>query len=388
MKTLPTIASIEAFPFQLPVRREFRWAGLHLGLGHFVCVRLRTSDGVEGYGEATPLPDWGGDHGRRGGETVRTVISVIDEILAPALIGEPIADRRRLHARMRQRLRGHSYAKCALDIAIHDALGQSLGVPIFQLLGGRYREQIPIAHMIGLMPPSDAMEEAARAAADGCTALQVKGGEDGDRDVALIQALRRELGDAIRLRLDANQGYREPRRALDIASRLRSAGLDYLEQPVEGLERMRAVQARSPVPIIADESCWDGHDALEIAGQRAADALSIYLAKAGGLLPATTVGALADLAGLPCDVNGSIESGIGNAANVQFAAAMPAVTLASVIPISAGAGQHRSKTAGRYFEDDVLIEPMNTRDCQIVIGDLPGLGVRIDATKLERYRIK
>jgi len=66
------ITAIEPIPFRLPVRREFRWSGLQVALGGFVLVRVRTDEGLIGYGEATPLPDWGGDFGRSGGETQRT----------------------------------------------------------------------------------------------------------------------------------------------------------------------------------------------------------------------------------------------------------------------------------------------------------------------------
>src|ERR1700688_2085659 len=81
------IQSIEASAFRLPIRRSFKWAGLNVELGNFVLVRIRTDEGILGYGEATPLPDWGGDFGRRSGETLATVISMVNDIFAPALYG-------------------------------------------------------------------------------------------------------------------------------------------------------------------------------------------------------------------------------------------------------------------------------------------------------------
>src|SRR5688572_24429501 len=81
------IKHIEAIPFRLPVRRDFRWAGLEEGLGGFVLVKIHTDDGLIGYGEATPLPNWGGDFGRRGGETQRTVVTMIEEHFRTALVG-------------------------------------------------------------------------------------------------------------------------------------------------------------------------------------------------------------------------------------------------------------------------------------------------------------
>src|SRR5260221_14522629 len=82
------ITRVEAIPFKLPQRRDFRWAGLEVDLGSFVLVRIHTDEGIVGLGEATPLPDWGGDHGRRAGETLKTVCALIDDVLPPRLIGE------------------------------------------------------------------------------------------------------------------------------------------------------------------------------------------------------------------------------------------------------------------------------------------------------------
>jgi muconate cycloisomerase len=94
------------------------------------------------------------------------------------------------------------------------------------------------------------------------------------------------------------------------------------------LTYLAEVTAHARVPIIADESCWDAVDALEVVRRRAADCLSIYLAKAGGFVGARAVAAVAEAERIPCDVNGSIESAIGNAANIHFALSQPAVSLA------------------------------------------------------------
>lgn len=380
------ILSIQASAFRLPVRRDFRWAGLNGSLGHFVLVRVTTDAGLIGYGEATPLPDWGGDFGRRSGETVSTVISLVNELLGPALVGtDPTAvtkARRTLDAL----LVGHPYAKCAVDIALHDLWGKSVGLPIYRLLGGAVRDSVPVAHMIGLMHETEAVREGVGAAADGVLALQVKGGVDPRRDVRLIAALRREIGSGVSLRLDANQGYGPAKQAMGVVGQLIDAGVDLIEQPTMGIADMAEVTARSSVPIIADESCWDAHDALEVVQHRAADCLSIYLAKAGGFAGARAVAAIAEARRLPCDINGSIESGIGNAANTHFVLAHPAVTLASVIPISAPAGAHPHAIGGRYFEDDVICEAFTVKDGAILPLNRPGLGIEIDEARLADFR--
>ena len=380
------ITAIEALPFRLPPRRDFKWAGLKVELGGFVMVRVRTDDGVVGYGEATPLPDWGGDFGRHAGETQATVTAMVNDVLGPALIGCDPTAVTAASAIMDAVLAGNVYAKCAVDIALHDAWGKIAGLPIYKLLGGACRQSVPVAHMVGLMREREAVEEGVAAIADGLTALQIKGGTDPARDVRLVGLLRRELGSEIHLRLDANQGYRDAKTALRVMRELEDAGVDSVEQAVIGLKSMAEVTRGARVPVIADESCWDVHDALDVVAARAADWLSIYLAKAGGFVGARKVGAVAEATSMLCDINGSIESGIGNAANVHFALATPSVQLASVIPVSAPAGSHPYRIGGRYYEDDVVREPFAVRDGAILRLDRPGLGVEIDERKLERFR--
>jgi muconate cycloisomerase len=380
------IRSLHASAFRLPNRRSFKWAGLNLELGHFVLIRAQTDSGLIGYGEATPLPDWGGDFGRRSGESVATVISMINEVFAPALIGTDataVTAARRIMDRL---VIGNSYAKCAVDIALHDLWGKSLGQPIYRLLGGKVRESIQVAHMIGLMSEPEATEEAAAAAADGIRALQIKGGVDAERDIRLVRALRRELGAGMTLRIDANQGYGTAKRARGIVAALADAGVDLVEQPTSGLVDLAEVTAHASVPIIADESCWDVTDALEIVQHRAADCLSIYLAKAGGFVGARAVAAVAEARRLPCDVNGSIESAIGNAANLHFALAQAAVSLASVIPISAPQGAHPYIAAGRYYEDDVVSTAFAVAAGALLPLERPGLGIEVDEARLAKYR--
>jgi muconate cycloisomerase len=380
------IRSLEASAFRLPHRRSFKWAGLHVELGGFVLVRVTTDEGIIGYGEATPLPDWGGDFGRRSGETLSTVISMVNEIFAPALVGSDPTAVTSARQKMDRLVVGNSYAKCAVDIALHDLWGKSVGQPIYRLLGGAVRDSVPIAHMIGLMDESDAANEGIAAIADGVRTLQIKGGVDAERDIRLVRTLRRELGSGVTLRLDANQGYGHAKRAAQVVARLAEAGVDLVEQPAAGLTFLAEVTAGATVPIIADESCWDVSDALEVVRHRAADCISIYLAKAGGFVGARGVAAVAEAQRMACDVNGSIESAIGNAANTHFVLAHSAVSLASVIPVSAPAGTHPYTVAGRYYEDDVISEAFAVRDGAILPLNRPGLGIEVDEARLAKYR--
>lgn len=380
------ITDIEAIPFRLPLRRELLWAGLKVELGAFVLVRMHTDSNHVGIGEATPLPDWGGDHHIHGGETTDTVCHMVRDVMAPALAGlDPLAYEA-TRCSLDSIVKGNSYAKAAIDMALLDLAGKACGLPIHRLLGGPHRPEVPVAHMVGIMPFDDAISEAEAAVADGVRALQVKGGVDPQRDVQLIMELRNRLGPGIHLRLDANQGYQRSKRAVRHLRDLPPGALDLLEQPVEGLEEMSRATRNLEIDVMADETCWSPHDALQVIAAGAADAISVYVAKAGGISAARLVGAIAHAAGLPTDINGSIESGVGNAANVQTALATLSCSLSCVIPISAPAGTHPYAVAGRYYDDDIITEPFPVRNGSLLPLDSPGLGVVVDEDKLSRYR--
>jgi muconate cycloisomerase len=139
---------------------------------------------------------------------------------------------------------------------------------------------------------------------------------------------------------------------------------------------------------MADESAWNAHDVIQILAENAVQIVSIYTTKAGGLYKAMQVGAVCQAAGIICNVNGSIETGIGNLANVQLAAASPAVTLSCVIPVSVPAEHVGDRAGGIYYKDDFLTEPMGFEDGAIVVPSGPGMGIDVDMAKLEKYRVQ
>jgi L-alanine-DL-glutamate epimerase-like enolase superfamily enzyme len=384
------IAVVEAIPIALPVRRSWRWRGLEQELGRWVLVRVQTTDGVVGWGEATPLADWGGDHGRYYGETVTTVMHVITDLIAPALIGVGIWDHPEVELRVSRAIRGHPYARAAVDIAMWDVRGRTSGEPIHHLLGGPLRSEVRVAHMLGLMSVEEATEEAKAATADGVSAFQIKLTGDVDADVEQVAAVREIVGPDAHLRADINQGYGTLpiNAAIDAVNAIAAHGLDVVEQPVEGLGAMAAVRAATDVAIMADESCWNSADAVELVKAEAADAVSVYVAKAGGLREACRVAEIARAAGLPCDVNGSLESGIGTLASIHVAAACASVSLPSVISCSAPAGAYSTRRVGRYYEDDVLSQALPFEHGCLLVPDGPGLGITVDEDRVRAMAIE
>jgi muconate cycloisomerase len=382
------IRRIETIPIRLPPRRAHQWASLTTPIGVYVIVKLETDEELIGLGEAPVLKDWGGDHMRYYGETPKTTVHIINDILGPVLNGEEPCNFEKLHMVMDRAVKGYPYAKAAIDMALYDVVGKALKIPVYQLLGGCYRQRVPIAHSIGLMDIEKAVEEALQVKEEGVKTIKLKGGIEPERDVNLVKEVRKAIGPELHIAVDANQGYATPKLAIRTIRRMQEYAIRYMEQPVEGIDAMAEVTRNVDTPIMADESAWTPRDVLDIIQKKAADIISIYTTKPGGLFKAKKVAALAEAAGLECNVNGSVETGVGNAANVHLAASTPAVNLACVIPVSTPKGKGKTGIAGIYYQDDLIKEPFEFASGDVLVSSNPGLGVELDEEKLKRYRVE
>jgi L-alanine-DL-glutamate epimerase-like enolase superfamily enzyme len=378
----------EVFLVALPIRRPHHWVGHTARLGEgYAVLRLELESGVVGWGEAQVIGTWGGDHGARYGETPKMTATAIKEILLPAIAGSNVTEIEQLHARMNRALRGYPYAKAAIDVAVHDAIGKIYGVPVYQLLGGKVRDGTALAHSIGIMDADAAAREAAEVIAEGITTIKVKIGVEAERDIKVVAAVRQAIGNAGKIRVDANQGYRTWREAVRVIAAMAEYDLVYVEQPVEGLRAMAEVSARINVPVMADESAWTAEDVLEIVRLNAAQMLSVYYTKPGGLAHAKRLLAVAGAASLPCDINGSAEMGIGVAADLHLAVSSPEIVLPGTIPVTSTAEMVVTKVAGHKYLDDLIKRPFRFENGLLYVPDGPGLGIEVDEAKIAKYRI-
>jgi muconate cycloisomerase len=379
---------VETFLVALPTRRVHKWTGLTDPIGRYLLVRITDDDGQVGWGEAPALKDWGGEFGRYFGESTAIADLVIRQYLAPAVAGVERGDAATLHERMDAIIKGYPYAKAAIDGAFYDLGARALGVPVHTLLGGKARDRIPVTHSIGLLSAEEAEREAAKVAEEGIRTIKVKIGVDPDHDVEVVGRVRAAAGEAVNICVDANEGYRTAGQAIQTIRRMERHRLLYVEQPVSGIENLAAVARAIDPPVMADESAWNAHDVIQLIAQRAAQIVSIYTTKPGGLYRAMEVAAVCRAAGIVCNVNGSVETGVGNLANIHLAAAAPSVALSCVVPVSTPAAFQRGQIGGIYYTDDFLAEPMRLVDGAIEVPTGPGMGIAVDEAKVEQYRVK
>jgi muconate cycloisomerase len=382
------ITDIRVHQVALPTRREHNWASkMSSPIGHHAIIELVTDEDVTGWGESPAGATWGGAHMRYFGETPETVAVVVRDYLLPAVQGEDPLNIGPLHARMDQVIKGHPYAKAAVDMACYDAAGKALGVSVADLLGGRHRDGVEVAHSLGIMDLDRCYAEAEEAVAEGAGTIKCKTGLDPERDVTLVRELRRRLGDGVKIRVDGNEGYASVSAAVEVTKRQEEYNLLLCEQPVAGAQGLARVARRINSPVMADESAWTVHDILELHELEAAECFSCYVTKPGGLYRARQQAELAEQLGMYCDIGGSIETGIGNAANLALGTALRIATLPSVCPVSQPAGGDGPKVAGVYYLDDLITEPFGFVDGKVLAPVGPGLGIEVDREKIARYSL-
>lgn len=382
------VRSVETIVIDLPRRSAYAWRSLENPIGRYVILRVTTESGIVGLGEAPALLSWGGEHGRYFGEDPHIVCYLVREHLAPRLLGADPHAARAILARFDEQVRGYPYTKAMVESALLDIVGRASGLPVHRLLGGALRSEIPLCHSIGVATPEAAAREAADVVADGIGCLQIKVAGDPAQDRAVVKAVRGAVGSGVRIYPDVNRGYGDVKAAINVVNAMQAeADIAAVEQPVEGVEAMAAVARSVSVPVISDEGCWTPQDAIELVGRRAADVLSIYYTKAGGLFRALQIGAIGYAAGLPVNVNGSLEAGVGNAANLHLAAALEGTVLPAVITVNTLAGREQTKVGGVFYTDDVIAEPFPYADGALKVPDRPGLGVELDPQKIAKYRV-
>ena len=378
----------EVFIVSVPTRREHTWASkMRAPIGYHAILRLDTDEGVSGWGEAPAGIGWGGHAMRYYGETPETVRHLIGDHLMPAVEGLDPRHLDVVHGAMDKTVKGHPYAKAAIDIACYDIAGKAAGVPVSTLLGGRHRNGIEVTHSLGIMEIDRCVAEAEQAAGEGVRTFKCKTGLDAERDVEVVRRLREALGDKVQIRVDGNEGYETIWEAIRVTRLQEEHGILLCEQPVAGADALAQVAERIDSPVMADESAWTVHDILELHALRAASCFSCYVTKPGGLYRARQQADIAAALGIYCDIGGSIELGIGNAANLHLGAALALAILPSVCPVTKPAGADGPEIAGIYYTDDIVAEPLRFEDGKVMTPDGPGLGIEVDMAKIEKYAI-
>lgn len=365
------IVAVEIQSTRIPVVRAHKMA---IGTTHFqenVVVKLFTEDGMMGVGEAPHMVG----HSQLG-ETPHTVRVILRHKLVPTVLGMSPFDQEAITQALDRAVPGNQRAKGAIVMAVYDLAGKLLNTPVYNLLGGKIRDSVPLSWSLPIVDIDTAVKEAHEMIERGWRILKVKvGRREPDEDIEMVRVLRESVGDEISIRADANQAY-DVKTAMRVLRGLEPYNLDFMEQPVhrDDFEGMAEVTQLSPIPIMADESAKSVESLAALARSRAADYVSIYIIGPGGIVNSKKMAAVAQAFRMRGYIGGALESIIGASAGLHLAASSPAIDLGC-------------EMSGQYLmKDDLGTSPLKMEDGALVVPNGPGLGVELDESKLENYR--
>ncbi len=366
------VASIRSTIVDVPTVRRHKLSNTSVSAQSYVIVQLRLANGVGGIGEAATLggPRWSE-------ESVEGIKAVIDTYLAPAVLGQRADLFVAAGMRMDAAAKRNNAAKAAIETALFDAVGRTLGLPASALLGGAVRDRIPVLWTLASGDPVQETEEAERKlAARLHRRFKVKiGAQAPAADMARMTTLARALEGRAELIVDANQAWDETVSARCLPQ-LHEMGVTLVEQPVPAwniaaLARLRA-RPGTP-PLLADECVFTTHDMMAVGAAGAADAVSLKLVKHAGLLGLKQVAAVADACGVALYGGCLLESSIGAAAHLQ--------AFATLRELAWGC-EHFGP---QILTGDLVTQPLRFEEFEIHLPTGPGIGVELDPDKLRAY---
>jgi L-alanine-DL-glutamate epimerase-like enolase superfamily enzyme len=322
-----------------------------------VWVRLRDEEGFEGWGEAAVSTPYYGETA----ETVRAVLPRLAQALDEAAAGDPFS-LERIERALQQSVGYNPAARAGISAALHDLIGKRLGVPVWKLWGLDPAAAARSSFTIGI-DALEVMREKVREAA-GYRILKIKVGTE--RDEEILRMIREEAPEKA-VRVDANTGW-TVKQAIRALPMLEEYGVELVEQPLppEDLEGLRLLRERSPLPIVADESCKVATDIPRLAG--VVDGINIKLAKCGSLREALRMVHCARAHGMSVMLGCMVESTLGIAAAVQLAPLVDSVDL----------------DGAALLANDPFRGPGLEPDGRLRLNSEPGLGVE----KCESARVR
>lgn len=368
---MPKIESIVTDRVVVPIRQDWMvkgGAGAH-DQSPFLIVRLR-GEGLEGIGEVSGTYPWSG-------EGYETAEAAVKNVLTPSLLGMEFSPNQ-IRNVMDKALAGFHFTKAGIEMACWDALGKALGVSIQTLLGGAIRTKVLSKFSISGVPPQQAAAIAQSAMEAGFRKFKVKVGTGLAEDLERVAAVRIQIGDDASLGVDANGGWTlsEARKALRPLEEMK---ISAIEQPLspDSLQEMARLRAHSNIPILLDESIWTARDVARVASIGAADAVNIYIGKAGGILGALEAVKVAQATGLDATMGSNQELGIGHAAIMQVLGVSSGFDLDTYPPDIA---------APMYYTADLVEPGFEMQDGEVPIPTGHGLGVKINEAALNEFR--
>lgn len=315
------ISDIKIYTLKIPLIKEFKTSLRTVKTAVETIIKIETDKGNCGFGEAAPTAVITGD-------TNQSIQGVIKNYIRPKLIGEEIENIEKLHYLIEGAAVNNYSAKAAVEMAVYDLFAQNYGAPLYKLLGG-YRDLLTSDLSISINSPAEMEKDAVEAKEKGYKVLKLKVGNDLDTDLERVRAVRNAVGDQIKIRLDANQGWKA-KEAVSIIKLMEKEDLkiELIEQPVKAanFEGLKYVRDYVVTPIMADESLFSAEDCVRLLKMEACDLINIKLMKAGGIYNALKINSIAEAFGIEVMLGSMLEAKLSVTAAAHLAAAKKNIT--------------------------------------------------------------
>jgi len=308
------ITKVDIYRFSIPMV-PFTISTGTMDYAQNVFIRVHTDAGFYGVGECSAFP-------MIVGETQDTCLIMAREF-AKLWIGQDALDIPTRLQQLNDFTAGNTTIKSAFDMALYDIAAKNANLPLYKFLGGEKRE-VETDITIGIGAPDIMAEKALEFKQSGAHILKVKLGKGATEDVERIKQIRKAVGDDLKIRIDANQGWSFDAAVFALQS-LENHDIEFSEQPMRTWydDRLPELMQLSPVKIMGDESIYNHHDARKQINSNSCDYINIKLAKSGGLFEAKKIHDLAAENGIPSMMGGMLESRIALSAKLHFVYSSP-----------------------------------------------------------------
>lgn len=321
------ITKIEATRVKTPFNTKYVTGTGTVSQSDFVIVRVQTNDpNIYGLGEACPYPV------KFQEETCTSVMGVLEEILGPVCLGEDPLNINYINILMDNTIPGNLNAKASIDIALWDIYGKVCNLPVYQLLGGKVRNEVDLLWPLSDQTPDEDATQVAQKISEGFTTYMLKMGSytDISMEIERIRRLKAEYKNMLHIIPDANQAWTIDQAAEFIQGvEYMSGGVDFIEQPLHKSNPQASIdlQKSTRLPLSIDESLQTPYDARLFASSGGARVFSVKVVKNGGISKSREIVNLAKHFGISCLFNSMLEGGIAQAAGLHLCLATPNITM-------------------------------------------------------------
>lgn len=360
------IKLIAIYKLKIPLKEPFVISLGPITHAENIIITIHTDQGITGYGECSPYMTING-------ESMDTCF-IVGQYLARVLLGQNALDPSKCSEIMDRFIYANTSIKSAFDIALHDIGAQHAGLPLYRYLGGQKNKILQTDMTVSIGTPEKMQQDAIRFKEQGFPFIKVKLGESFEKDLARIKAIREGIGYDIPLRIDANQGWPTPEKAIALLNALEPYNIQHCEEPIPRWRFMELskIAAATSIPIMADETCGDEHDAERLIQLKACSMFNVKLGKSSGFVKALKIVKLASTAGIYLQVGGFMESRLG-------------MTAAAHLALSDEIIHHCDFDTPLMFTADPVMNGIEYKTNGVIeVPDFPGLGATIDKSYLEK----